>query len=80
MTLARKNAALAQTINVNNNAIGDTILVPSGGFVFMSGMVYVNSVPVSISGHNHNVSDVIFLSGILENKLDNDDIIFGGFF
>jgi hypothetical protein len=33
MTLARKNAQLSQTINVGQNAIGDTLFIPSSGNV-----------------------------------------------
>lgn len=97
MTLARKNAQLAQTINVSGNAVGDTLYIPSSGKIgintsspsadfhvvgsgLFSNMVYINSVPVSISGHNHQIQDVTLLENTLENKLDNDDIIEGGFF
>jgi hypothetical protein len=40
----------------------------------------VNEIPVSVSGHFHEIADVNSLSGVLENKLDNDDPIEGGFF
>jgi hypothetical protein len=43
MTLARKNATLSQTINVSNNAIGDTILIPSGNIVNLSGIFTATS-------------------------------------
>ena len=43
MTLSRKNANLAQTINVNSNAIGDTILIPSGNIVNLSGIFTATS-------------------------------------
>lgn len=85
MTIARKNAVLAQTINVDNNAVGDTLFIPSTGVVNVSGtiaanMVYVNGVMVSISGHSHIIDDISSLPTILDKKLDNDDPIEGGFF
>lgn len=97
MTFTRKNAQLAQTINVNSNAIGDTLYIPTSGNIginidqpeaqlhvigsgLFSNMVYVNGVQVSVSGHGHIISDVDTLSSVLDNKLDTDDIIEGGFF
>lgn len=42
--------------------------------------VYVNGVQVSVSGHSHVISDVGSLQSVLDNKIDNDDSIEGGFF
>ena len=69
MTLSRKNAVLSQVINVSDNAIGDTILIPSGNIVNLSGIftansgnfinsLRVNGTGVSISGHTHLISDI----------------------
>ena len=57
------------------------VIIKQGVFEnLVSNMVYVNNTPVSVSGHNHSITDVVSLSGILDNKLDNDDVIVGGFF
>ena len=40
----------------------------------------VNQIPVSVSGHVHEIADINSLPGVLDNKLDNDDAIEGGFF
>lgn len=97
MTLARKNAQLAQTINVSGSAIGDTLYIPASGSIgintstpganlhvigsgIFSDMVYVNGVPVSTNGHTHTIPDVISLETVLDKKIDDDDIIEGGFF
>jgi hypothetical protein len=58
MTLARKNAQLAQTISVSGNAIGDTVFIPSSGLVNVSGVLNLNGIPVSVSGHSHLSSDI----------------------
>jgi hypothetical protein len=66
--------------NGQDNWLSLPIVNTSGLFSVYYDMVYVNNIPVSVSGHNHTISDVVSLSGILENKLDNDDMIEGGFF
>lgn len=43
MTLALNNAVLSQVINVSNTAIGDTILIPSGNIVNLSGILTATS-------------------------------------
>lgn len=58
MTISRKNAQLAQTINVNSTAIGDTISIPSSGIVNISGVLNVSGVQVSVSGHPHVSTDI----------------------
>ena len=66
MTLARKNANLAQAINVNSNAIEDTILIPSSNIVNLSGIFTATSGNfTSLSVSNNRV-------------LDNIDIVDGG--
>lgn len=58
MTISRQNAQLAQTINVNSTAIGDTISIPSSGIVNISGVLNVSGVQVSVSGHPHVSTDI----------------------
>lgn len=73
MTLARKNAQLAQTISVSGNAVGDTLFIPSSGLVNVSGVLNVNNIPVSVSGHSHLSSDITnfnsSVSGLLNDTL-----------
>ena len=88
MTLSRKNANLAQAINVNSNAIEDTILIPSSNIVNLSGIftatsgnfinsLTVNSTGVSISGHTHTSSDISnfnsSVSGLLPTIANSGD-------
>lgn len=68
MTLSRKNSVLAQTINVSDTSVGDTISIPSSGIVNISGtltaisgnftVLQQNGVGVSASGHAHISSDI----------------------
>lgn len=79
----------------NSLTISAVGLQPSGNYALLSGadftgsitapsidagMIYVNGVVVSISGHNHIIPDVVSLPTVLDNKLDIDDTIEGGFF
>lgn len=66
--------------NGQDNWISLPVVNTSGVFTAYFNMVYVSGVPVSVDGHNHSINDVVSLSGILDNKLDNDDVIVGGFF
>lgn len=66
--------------NGQDNWISLPVVNSSGVFTAYFNMVYVSGVPVSVDGHNHSINDVVSLSGILDNKLDNDDVIVGGFF
>lgn len=73
------NPQLGANLDLNsNNIVGIGGITVSGSI--SADMVYVNGVMVSITGHNHVINDVISLSGVLENKIDFDDIIEGGFF
>jgi hypothetical protein len=97
MTIARKNAQLAQTIAVSGSAVGDTLYVPYSGSIgintiapqanlhvigsgIFSDMVYVNGIGVTTSGHTHTIPDITSLTTVLDKKIDDDDIIEGGFF
>lgn len=56
MTLSRQNAVLSQAINVSDNAIGDTIFIPSGNVVNLSGILtatsgnFTNSLQINGTG------------------------------
>lgn len=67
MTLSRQNAVLSQAINVSDNAIGDTIFIPSGNVVNLSGILTVTSGNFSsgLKVNNHNV----WHSGNLSNPV-----------
>lgn len=97
MTIARKNAQLAQTIAVSGTANGDTLHIPYTGSIginttspqanlhvvgsgIFSDMVYVNGISVTTSGHTHTIPDITSLETVLDKKIDDDDIIEGGFF
>lgn len=75
--------------------ISTTGLQPSGNYALLSGanftgnisapiinadQVYMNGILVSVSGHTHIIPDVNNLQNILDDKINFDDIIEGGFF
>ena len=66
MTLSRQNAALSQVINVGDNAIGDTILIPSGNVVDLNGILTAVSGNFSSLTVNNNP---VYHSGILPNPV-----------
>jgi hypothetical protein len=77
MTIARKNTKLAQTISVSGNAVGDTLFIPSSGLVNVSGILTVNNVIVSMSGHSHTSSDISDFNSSVSGILPVKDIVSG---
>lgn len=71
------NYALLSGANFTGNISAPSI---SGTTGYFTDMVYVNGVAVSTSGHTHIIPDVSNLQITLDNKLDLDDTIEGGFF
>ena len=76
-------------LSISSSGTSDILVVHQSGInikqanftqSLSANMVYVNGVPVSISGHSHVISDINSLQSSLDNKLDDDDTITGGFF
>lgn len=57
MTLARKNAQLAQTINVSGTAIGDTVFIPTSGIVNIDHTITANTGVFDLVEFNTSLDD-----------------------
>ena len=77
MTQTRKNSSLSQTINVSTSGNGDTISIPSSGIVNISGVLNVNNISVSVSGHTHTSSDITNFNSSVSGILPVTSIVAG---